>query len=122
MTFCKLEKDQKTYEYFKKYIIWYGGNKGKDFLEIDSKIQADEIKKHLELNKTRDNNQEILEWIKKYSERFRLYLNSLKVIFVIWYCSGYEKEPDWEKFCFIVERLNGIKDCCLESIQVEKKI
>ncbi len=121
MTFCKLEKDQKTYEYLKKYLIWHVENKGKDFLELDSKIQLDEIRQHLELNKADNKNQEILEWIKKYSERFRLYLNSIKVIFAVWHCVGYEGPPDWNKFCSIVEKLDEIRETCLDGIQVERK-
>jgi len=119
MTFCKLEKDGKTYEYVKKYIIWYMHHQDKDFFELDAQVQAEELKKHLENNNFENKNQEILEWIKKYSEKFRMYLNTIKIVFAIWHCTGDTRVPNWEQFCNIVERVDEIKESCLDSIMLE---
>lgn len=119
MTFCKLEKDQKTFDYIQKYITWYVEQSGKDFLSLDSKIQLDEIKYHLMNNNFENKNQEILSWIKSNSEKFRIYLNTIKIVFAIWYCSGHKEIMDWTNFCSILDRVDEIKGVCLDEIMMD---
>jgi hypothetical protein len=120
MTFCELEKDEKTFNYISKYIIWYNTQlNSKDFLQLDSRIQADEIKHHLENNNYDDKNYEILQWIKSYSKKFRIYLNTIKIVFTIWYCSGHTELMSWDEFCSIVDRIDELKYSCLDEIMVK---
>jgi hypothetical protein len=118
MTFCKLEKDKKTFEYVKQYLLWYSQNHD-NFLELDSQIQLLEIKNHLENNNYDDRTTEMLDWIKQNSEKFRIYLNTIKIFFTVWYCSHGEQEINWEEFCFTVDKISEIKGICLDDIMLD---
>jgi hypothetical protein len=121
MPFSILEKDRKTFEYFKKYV---------EFLELeentclilDNKIQSEEIQEHLRRtghNSGMDGRKKeiISQWIRENARPFRDYLNSIKLVYVVWKCMGKEwSEITWEEFVEIEERLNSLKYKCLDTI------
>lgn len=119
MTFCELKKDEKTYDHIKKYIMWFSQHKGEGFLNLDANIQLGEIKNYLKINSYDDKNDEILYWVTNYSKEFRIYLNTLKIIFTIWHCSGNLDIPSWSMFCNIIDKLCEIKSFCLDEIMID---
>lgn len=119
MTFCNLEKDEKTFDYVKEYILWFAQHNNKGFLNLDTNLQLHEIQHHLELNPNDDKNKEILSWISRYSKEFRIYLNTIKIVFAVWYCSGHESIMDWADFCLIIDRLDEIKGVCLDEVMMD---
>lgn len=116
MFFCKLEHDQKTFLYFKKYIEELTL---KDSVKIDNEIQAKEIEKHCQNNHIPlDNCEEITKWIDSNAEGFRNYLNSIKLIYTVWHCMGHDWEViTWEEFCQIEDKINEIKTQVLDKIR-----
>ncbi len=121
MPFCILEKDEKTFEYFKLYVE-YLENEDSTCLILDNKIQSEEIQEHLRrtgnAHGVDDQKKKIIsQWIKKNARPFRDYLNSIKLVYVVWTCMGKEwKEITWNDFVSIGERLNDLKYKCLDTI------
>ncbi|MEW5814787.1 MAG: hypothetical protein AB1798_05250, partial [Spirochaetota bacterium] len=116
--FCILEKDKKTFEYFKQYV---------EFLEtqdnachiLDSKIQARELSEHLRINNLHPNShdEEIANWIEENGQPFRDYLNTIKLVYVVWKCMGKDwNNISWEDFGRIEDNLNKVKAKCLDTI------
>jgi hypothetical protein len=117
MPFCTLQPDIKTFEYFKKYVEFLE-KEGKSCHILDNQIQAFEMKDHLVRNgyTTTDYN-EIENWIQKNARPFRDYLNTIKLVYIVWKCMGkHWQEIEFEDFSRIQERLNGLKDTCLDTI------
>ena len=62
-------------------------------LIIDNEIQYNEIKHHLRTNGfSEDNEIEMLNWIDRHGDSFRIYLNSLKIIYISWKITGNKTE------------------------------
>lgn len=117
MNFCYLEKDPKTFEYFKEYLSFLEEKNG-TCLSLDNDIQLREMRQHLDRNGlTEDNCDAIIDWVKNNGENFRNYLNSIKIAYVVWKCMGYKwDELDWNNFCDLEEKINGLKNRCLDTI------
>ena len=122
MPFSILEKDEKTFSYFKQYVQ-YLEETGNTCLILDNKIQSAEIQEHLKsigLNGESpegEKKREISRWIKDNARPFRDYLNSIKIAYVVWKGLGKEwKDMTWEEFVRIEELLNNLKYCCLDTI------
>ena len=121
MPFCILEKDKKTFEYFKKYVEFLE-SKGNTCLILDNKIQSEEIREHLRRtgieNGVDGRKKEVIsQWIHENARPFRDYLNSIKLAYVVWKCMGKEwSEITWGEFVKIEERLNALKYSCLDTI------
>ena len=116
-----MEKDRKTFDYVKMYVEFLENN-GSTCLVLDNQIQTEEIKDHLrrvgsDANLEGIKKREVTRWIKENARPFRDYLNSIKLIYVVWKCMGNEwKEITWEEFVKIQERLNKLKYNCLDTI------
>lgn len=117
MNFCKLEKDWKTYQilntYFEDHKI------KKDLDQEDNNIQVLEIEDHNKRNnKDVHDSDEAIKWITCHGKNYRLYLDSIKELAMIIYCS--RSTASWENFCYFVDRYNEGKDYFLEKISKEK--
>jgi hypothetical protein len=122
MPFCILERDRKTFEYFKKYVEFLE-TENQTCLILDNKIQAKEIEDHLRLNGINSagidekKREEISKWIVDHAKPFRDYLNSIKLVYVVWKCMGNSwKNISWEDFITIEDNLNQLKGNCLDTI------
>lgn len=105
INFCYLDENYKNYEIFCNYIT------STNYFIIDNKIQIDEIKKHLYINNIpiEKTNQEALNWIKENADSFRRYLDTLKIITIIWHYQGNDvKDLTFEKYLEIKNKLNKI--------------
>jgi hypothetical protein len=109
-TFCELEKDEKTFNILVKYLDDI--KNGVDLDSEDGRIQVDEITKHNYLNGKNDS----LNWIDKHGIGERRYLNTIKQLAVIYYCTG--SKLTWKNFCRFIDRLNNIKKPVLEKIHL----
>ena len=117
MSFCLLDSDQKTFEYFKKYVEYLETHEGSCF-DLDNEIQAGEIRNHLLRNgfALTDVNEKI-SWIRQNGKPFRDYLNSIKLAYIVWKCNGKDwKDIDWDAFKDLSERINRLKLVCLDTI------
>jgi hypothetical protein len=87
-------------------------------MELDNVIQASEIKQHLEANRIADSDQNAkIQWIMEHGKDFRQYLNTIKLVYVVWTASGRSwDEMTFEEFRKIEKRINSIKETCLDSI------
>lgn len=117
MSFCILDKDIKTFEYFKKYVQFLETEDNTCHI-LDNRIQADEIREHLRRNGMDESHKEEIDrWIDENARPFREYLNTIKLVYVVWKCMG----KDWDNIGFdefhaIEENLNRIKNKCLDTI------
>lgn len=116
--FCYLEKDKKTFKYFKKYVEFLETHTDEETcLILDNEIQVEELNEHLKHNDGRNKHSEINSWIHKNAKGFREYLNTIKLVYVVWKCMGYNwKDIKWSDFTKISDNLNGIKSKCLDTI------
>ena len=109
--FCILENDVKTYGYFNRYIDCFESEKG--CIEIDNRIQAEEMAEHLRSNGFSANDtQEKLNWIAINGKPFREYLNTIKLIYVL--CRVQEIDPRTvgeDKFHELEDKLNRLRHC-----------
>jgi hypothetical protein len=117
MHFCELEKDQKTFMYFKKYIELVKQDDN-DPSVLDNQFQISEIYEHLRLNGySYNDSQEIHNWIKKNGKPFRNYLNTIKIVYLVWHCMEKDWEDiTWEEFCKLEDKINEVKKICLDKI------
>jgi hypothetical protein len=79
-------------------------------------IQYNAIREYL-LNHgfDKDDNFETARWIKKNAKAFRDYLNTIKLVYIIWYCSNKKYGIiSWEEFCMISDKLMETKEYCLD--------
>jgi len=98
ISFSFLETDIKTFNYVQRYLEYIEKNNNDSILKLDNLLQIEEIEKHLELNNIqgkKERNLESINWIKKYGEKFRIYLNSIKLITLIFL----EKRNNCKKNC-----------------------
>lgn len=116
MQFCTLESDEKTFEYANRYAECF--ERGASCLELDNSIQADEIAAHMWVNHIPQSDQGAkIRWIMEHGKEFRQYLNTIKLIYVVWTASGRSwSELSFEEFQKIEQRINGIKRTCLDTI------
>jgi hypothetical protein len=121
-TFSELEKDEKTFNYVREYLNHWNSGQKKDFNKLDMEIQTREIITHLYLNgKSGNDNDEILRWIKDHGAPFRAYLNSIKLVFLVWHCMGRDlEEISWSDYCQLRDKMNEIKDICTDTIIFNK--
>ena len=76
---CYLENDDKTYQVYLEYIELL--EQGKDSYYIDNILQIYEIKLFLACNGFDESNTNaMIDWIEKYSEAFRTFLNSVRTL------------------------------------------
>ncbi len=115
--FSVLEKNRKTYEMVRKYIS-HLKEKNCTCTNLDNHIEMDEIRNWLkEISAEDHDNEAIALWIRDNGKSFRDYLNTVKLIYLIWFCSADHRENiSWEDFCTIGDNLNNIKYTCLDSI------
>lgn len=116
MQFCVLEDDTKTFEYANRYAECF--EKNESCLDLDNSIQADEIATHMWVNRIPPGDQGAkVRWIMEHGKEFRQYLNTIKLIYVVWTASGRSwGEMSFEEFRRIERRINGIKETCLDTI------
>jgi hypothetical protein len=114
MNFCYLEKDVKNYEYFKRYYKLK--ENCTEFFKLDNKIQFEEITKHIENHHGSPHNQNTAyEWIRENGEKFRHYINTLKIICLVFKCMN-KTDITQEEFFEMESRINNLKGSCLETI------
>lgn len=108
--FCVLEKDEKTYNYLKNFIIHMHENREDPLVQLDNLIQKGEIQRHLVINGYAENDKlESLNWVKSYACDFRSYLNTMKIAALYWSLSHRNEELTWEAFCELADRINDKK-------------
>jgi len=109
--FCVLEKDLKTFEYFKRYTDCFEDMKG--CIDIDNRIQAEEMEEHLKSHGYESSNtQEKLAWVANNGKPFREYLNTIKLVYVLCKAEGLNpKTLSLDHFTQLEERLNSLKHC-----------
>ena len=117
MAFCILDNDKKTFEYFKKYVQFLE-NEDDTCHILDNRIQIDEIRDHLYRHgKDENHKDEIDRWIDENARPFREYLNTIKLVYVVWKCMGKEwQNIEFDEFNAIEETLNKLKHKCLDTI------
>lgn len=115
--FSVMEKNRKTFELVRRYIVYLKENNC-TCTSLDNHIEMVEIKNWLKKVSAEDHdNEAIANWIRDNGKSFRDYLNTVKLIYLIWFCTGSHKETiSWEDFCKIGDNLNNIKNTCLDSI------
>ena len=115
--FSVLEKNKKTFEIVQKYIVYLKQNDC-SCTNIDNIIEMDTIKDWLkDISADDHDNMAISAWIKQNGKSFRDYLNTIKLIYLIWFCTrGQSETITWEDFCSIGDNLNHKKNTCLDSI------
>ena len=115
--FTVMEKNKKTYELVQKYINHLQENNC-SFTDLDNHIEMDEIKNWLkEISADDHDNIAIANWIKNNGKSFRDYLNTVKLIYLVWFCTyDHRVNISWEDFCSIGDNLNNMKNTCLDSI------
>jgi hypothetical protein len=118
MLFCQLDGDEKTFNLVKRYIEFLNIEKKTSPQELDKLIQIEEIRTHLYLNgRPQSDSTEIQEWIKKYGKPFRTYLNTIKLVYLLWVCG---QNKSWSDITFddykrICAQINGAS-CVLDSL------
>jgi hypothetical protein len=126
MLFCKIEKDEKTFKYLKEYLdfITEDNSPNKNILNIDNKIQHEELYIHLNYRKIDPNedslrrHQEIEQWIKNNAKSFRQYLSSIKLLACVAYTMGFKKGIDlrYDDFIKMCDNINQLKNVLIDHI------
>lgn len=115
MMFCVLEKDPKTYEYFRRCAQHILVNDADNLARLDAELQSREIMTHLEVNGIpQANTDEKIRWIQDHSKGFRAYLNTIKFAAMVW-CTTNQREPIWDEFCAVADQIAS-KKACLDNI------
>ena len=130
-TFCRIESDQKTYDYLSQYLDFlselicdekYKKN-GNPFLLLDNKIQEYEIQQHLtnhgmDCNQTNIANNEIISWINQNGKPFRSYISSIKMLAIMAFSKGISKGEmlNQEMFYKLCKIYNQLKDKILNHL------
>jgi hypothetical protein len=108
LKFCLLDDSPKNYEFIRNFI----SSTSLNFFKLDNQIQVNEIKYHLGLchiDNKEEANEETLNWIEKNAEGFRLYLDTLHIVFLIWNFIGKDSQDlTYEMYLEIKEKLNII--------------
>ena len=117
MLFSRLEKDKKTYNYSKKYLDFTKECNGNCIVIFENALQAEELKEHFRINNTPDNDEfrswEAQVWIGHNAEKFRKYLNSIKLLVIM---IDINREYTFEYFSELVDRFNNMKNNIIDSI------
>ena len=118
--FCILEKDIKTFTIFQRYIRCFeenGSESAEVSLELDNRIQAEELRVHLEINHLSPNNTAAkLEWISTHGKAFRDYLNTIKLVYFVCKVTGVDpRSLNEDGFAALEETVNRER-ACLSSI------
>lgn len=115
--FCTIENDSKSLDIVKLYqrrtMQALSENEQLSILLLtDNEIQKQEIEVHLYLNGVHPDfsENEKLNWILKYGKSFRTYLNTLKILFLLFRVQNLDVEQmSFEEFCRRKEDLNRHK-------------
>lgn len=106
--FCYLDNNEKNFTYVQAYFEC--ANNCQKFLSKDLEIQKKEIIEHLKRNGySEDEISEQNSWVSNNAKKFREYLNTIKMIFCVLYCTG-KNNISWEEFLCISQNFNKIKD------------
>lgn len=113
MKFCVLEeKDKKNYEYFMSYLK---SIRNKSELQaIDNRLQLKEIQEHVCRCNADDPNCASIKWIEENGKKFRNYLNTLKIVGILYHLTGGKEDIysiTFEEFKILEGKLNQFKDC-----------
>lgn len=106
--FSLLEKDEKTYIYVKRYLSYLKNKKG-SLLKLQNDFQIEEIQIHLKNHNIKgeeESNIESITWIKHHGDKFRIYLNSLKILALMALdckCSCNKDDFSYVDFCKSVD-------------------
>jgi len=121
--FCKLEQNESTFLFFKEYFKSLMKATSTDKVQnLDLQLQLQEIKNHLNVNnKNQKDNKECIKWIEENSKNYRLYLNTLKIVKLIFdcICEIENKTIDqiiYEDFKKVEAIINNEKESILENI------
>ena len=112
--FCNIESDAKSFELIKLYKSRTESfeDEERKLIEIstlDNEIQKKEIETHLYLNRVPewDVDKEQSFWVTNYAYSFRVYLNTLKILFLIFETTNTDpRSLTFEEFCVQKEKLN----------------
>ncbi len=128
-SFSFLEKDKKTFNYIKKYLDFMEQETEKSTLALENAIQVQEIEEHLTLLEIpigdySKRNSESFNWIKNNGEQFRMYLNTIKIAAIIFYCRDMDcikieceiKKFTFDNFCRVVDDINKIKFNLIDTV------
>lgn len=109
--FCVLEKDLKTFEYFRRYAECF--ENGTHCMELDNRIQAEELEAHLLSHGfSLSDTQQKLDWITANGRPFREYLNTIKLVYVMCKTQGIDPfAVTQEQFLELEDRLNQACHC-----------
>ena len=121
--FCKLEQNESTFLFFKEYFKSLMKATSTDKVQnLDLQLQLQEIKNYLNVNnKNQKDNKECIKWIEENSKNYRLYLNTLKIVKLIFdcICEIENKTIDqitYEDFKKVEAIINNEKESILENI------
>lgn len=113
-----VENEQKAFDIVKLYAtrtknIVSDDEQNLILHNLDNEIQAKEIEAHLQLNSIPQERRTVeqIDWVSRYGHSFRMYLNTLKIIFLAIQSSCF-KDPtsmSFEDFCAIKDRINSRK-------------
>lgn len=78
--FCIIEEDEKTFNFLTQYVAEC--HTATETRNLDNTLQIIEIQRHILANCIPEEhaNHEALSWVEDHSAKFRLYLNSIKVL------------------------------------------
>lgn len=109
--FCVLEKDAKTFEYFRRYVGCF--ESGEACMDLDNHIQAEELARHLEVHGFHPGDtQAKLDWVTINAAPFREYLNTIKLVYVVLKSQGMDVHGvTKDEFLKVEERLNQMRHC-----------
>jgi len=112
--FCFIEDEHKAFEiiklYYEKTININNEDEKLAILHnLDNQIQIKEINTHIYLNHISESKclDEKMHWINCYASSFRSYLNTLKIIFLIFYVNNINLENlSFNEFCILKDKIN----------------
>ena len=116
LNFCIIPKDEKSYIYSKKYLTYIKDENRCNIMIFDNKLQKIEISDHIRKNniKFENSDKETQKWIECNAEKFRTYLNSLKVFTLM--INNNCGEYTFNEFCILADIYNNIKKDFIDSI------
>jgi hypothetical protein len=116
--FCFVENEPKAFDIVKQYNLRAKAcltemDKLRVFHQLDNEIQAKEIEAHLYINHIPeiDGPLEQVRWTSSYGHAFRIYLNTLKIIYISLIATGCcdIDTMTFEEFCKFKEAINKNK-------------
>jgi hypothetical protein len=113
LKFCILEQDHKSFTYMTRLITYIEEFENFQLSSFGNILQSEEIEDHLRRHgfklESREAVLESLNWIDKYGERFRIYLNTLMVAYLLYISHRDETNDDeltFDTFRLIAKELN----------------